>query len=72
MRVKYNEPTNEYAYRSIIENTYNITRCKEDYVNPTTKGELTWRSVCFYDIDLEDEMARWQNNLCEVLTKRCV
>jgi hypothetical protein len=38
----YNEPVDEDAQSSVIENIYNITGCREDYINPTTDGELSW------------------------------
>jgi hypothetical protein len=41
---------------------------REDYVNPTTDGELSWRSVHSYDTDSEDAMDRWKNKLYEVST----
>jgi hypothetical protein len=53
---KYNEPVNEYAQILIIENTNNITWCKEDYINSTVNGELIWRSVNSYGMDLENAM----------------
>lgn len=34
-----------------IDNLYNITTRREDYVNPTVDGELSWRSIFSYDID---------------------
>jgi hypothetical protein len=43
---------------SIIENIYKITRCREDYINPTIDGELSWWSVKSYDIDSKDAMER--------------
>jgi hypothetical protein len=33
---RYNEPVDEDAWRSTIENIYRITRHLEDYINPTT------------------------------------
>jgi hypothetical protein len=57
---------------SVIENIYKITGCREDYINPTTDGELSWRSVKSYDMDSEDAMDRWKNKLYEVSTRRCV
>lgn len=36
-----NEPMNEDVQSSTIENIYNITRCKENYVNKTTNGKLS-------------------------------
>jgi hypothetical protein len=68
---RYNEPVNEDAQSSIIENIYQITGHREDYINPTVDGELSWRSVKSYDIDSEDAMERWKNKLYEVSTRRC-
>jgi hypothetical protein len=68
---RYNEPMNEDAQSSIIENIYQITRCREDYINPMMDGELSWRSVKSYDTDSEDAMERWKNKLYEVSTRRC-
>jgi hypothetical protein len=48
---KYNEPINEYSQRLIIKNIYNITGCKDNNVNPTADGKLSWRSVYSYDMD---------------------
>jgi hypothetical protein len=56
---KYTELVNEDMESSIIENIYNVTRHKEDYVNPIANGELSWRSVHSHDIDLEDAMDIW-------------
>jgi hypothetical protein len=33
---------------------------REDYINPTIDGELSWRSVKSYDMDSEDAMERWK------------
>jgi hypothetical protein len=68
----YNEPVDEDAWSSTIENIYKITGYREDYINPTTDGELSWRSVKSYDTDSEDAMERWKNKLYEVSTHRCV
>ena len=43
-----------------IDNLYNIIVGKENYVNPIVDGELSWRSICSYDIDLDEALDRWQ------------
>jgi hypothetical protein len=60
----------EDAHKSIIENIYQITGHREDYINPTVDGEIRWRSVKSYDIDSEDVMERWKNKLYELSNKR--
>jgi hypothetical protein len=54
----YNEPMDEDARSSVIENIYKITGHKEYYINPTTYGELSWQSVKTYDMNFEDAMER--------------
>jgi hypothetical protein len=51
------------AWSSVIENIYNITGCREDYINPTADGELSWRSIKSYDIDSEDAMEIWKKKV---------
>jgi hypothetical protein len=46
---RYNDPINEEAWILVIKNIYKITRCNDDYINPTVDGELSWRSVKSYD-----------------------
>jgi hypothetical protein len=66
---RYNEPVDEYAQSSIIENVYKITRCMEDYTNPTTDGELSWRTVNLYVMDSKYFIERKQSKLYEVFVK---
>jgi hypothetical protein len=67
----YNQPLNKDIKSSIIDNIYNITGWKEDYVNPTVDGKKIWRSIFSYDIDSKDVLTRWKNSMYEVLTRRC-
>jgi hypothetical protein len=57
---RYNDPMDEDVQISSQRNIHH--RCKEYYVNPTVDGELSWRSVLFYDTDSKDAMDRWQIN----------
>jgi hypothetical protein len=67
----YNELVDEDAHSSVIENIYKILGHMEDYVNPTMDGELSCRRVNSYDINLDDAMERWKNNIYEFSTRRC-
>jgi len=67
---KYNEPVNGDAHIPIIENIYQITWHREDYINPIMDGERRWNNVNSYDIYLGDSMERWENNLYKVSTRR--
>jgi hypothetical protein len=53
---RYNELVNEDVQSSIIENIYNIIGHKEDYVNSTIDGELSWRIFFSYDTYSKDVM----------------
>ena len=44
---------------------------KEDYINSTTDGKLSWRSVSSCTSDSGDAMENWQNRLHEVSMRRC-
>jgi hypothetical protein len=37
----YNEPVDEDAQSSRVENIYKVTGHREDYINPTIDGELS-------------------------------
>jgi hypothetical protein len=67
----YNELVDEDVWSLRVENIYKVTRCREDYINLTTDGELSWRSVKYYDMDSDDSLDRWKNNIYEVSTRRC-
>lgn len=54
-----------------LENIYNLTSRKEDYVNPTTDGNLSWRSVISCASDPDEGLENWQNRLHEVSMRRC-
>lgn len=56
--VRYNEIVNEDVQSSIIENIYQITGCREDYINSIIDGELSWRSVKSYNTNSEDAIER--------------
>jgi hypothetical protein len=68
---RYNDLVDGDARSLVIENIYKIIVSREDYINPTTDGKLSWRSVKSYDTDSEEAMDRWKNNLYEIST-RCV
>jgi hypothetical protein len=56
----YNEPLDEDARIPTIEKIYKITRHRENYINPTVDGELSWWSVKSYEIDSKYAMDRWK------------
>jgi hypothetical protein len=56
---RYNDTMDEYGWRSTIENIYNIIGYRDDYINPTIDGELSWRTIKSYNMDSEGAMERW-------------
>ena len=58
---RYTQPVKQEEGEEKIGELYNITARREDYINPTIDGELSWRSVCSYDTDSDDALNRWQN-----------
>ena len=55
-----------------VDQLYNIMSSKEDYINPTTDGNLSWRSISSCTTELGDALENWQNILHEVSMRRCV
>ena len=56
---RYTKPVKEEVEYENIRELYNITMRHEDYVNPIADRELSWRSICSYDIDSKEAMERW-------------
>ena len=54
-----------------INNLYRSTAWEEDYVNPTTDGVLSWRSITSCASDSNTGLHNWQKRLHEVSTRRC-
>ena len=50
-----------------LENIYNLTSRKEDYVNPTAAANLSWRNVSSCAFDSDEGLENWKNKLHEVL-----
>jgi hypothetical protein len=42
-----------------------------DYVNPTTDGVLSWRSISSCVSDLEESLENWKHRLHEVCKRKC-
>jgi hypothetical protein len=54
-----------------IENFYNMTMWMDYYVNPTTNGVLSWRSIGSCALDSEEGMEHWKQRIHEVSTRGC-
>jgi hypothetical protein len=68
---RYTEPIREEDHAYELENIYKLTARQQDYINPTTDGNLSWRSDNACSSDSEEALENWQNKMYEVSTWRC-
>jgi hypothetical protein len=68
---RYTEPIKEEDCAYDLENIYKLATRQHDYINPTTYGNISWRSESACSSDLEDALENWQNMMYEVSTQRC-
>jgi hypothetical protein len=68
---RYTEPIREEDHTYELENIYKLTARQHDYINPTTDGNLSWRSESACSSDSEEALENWQNIMYEVSTRRC-
>jgi hypothetical protein len=50
---RYTEPIREEDRTYELDNIYKLTARQHDYINPTTDGNLSWRSDNAYSSDSE-------------------
>ena len=53
-----------------IENIYHITSKREGYINHTIDAQIIYKSIYFYNIELEEALDRWKNRLYNVSSRR--
>jgi hypothetical protein len=68
---RYAEPIREEDHAYELENIYKLTARQQDYINPTTDGNLSWRSDNACSSDLEESLENWQNKMYEVSAWLC-
>jgi hypothetical protein len=68
---RYTEPIREEDRAYELENIYKLTARQQDYINPTTDGNLSWRSDNACSSDSEEALENWQNKMYEVSARRC-
>jgi hypothetical protein len=68
---RYTEPIREEDRAYELENIYKLTARQQDYINPTTDGNLSWRSDNACSSDSEEALENWKNKMYEVSTWRC-
>jgi hypothetical protein len=52
------------------KNIYKLTTEQQDYINPMTDGNLSWRSDTMCSLYSEEALENWQNKMYEVSTRR--
>jgi hypothetical protein len=68
---RYTEPIREEDHVYELENIYKMTVRQHDYINPTTDGNLSWRSESACSSDSKEALENWQKRMYEVSTRRC-
>ena len=68
---RYVEPVFNEGQGDHLDNIYNVTALEEDYINPTTDGNLRWRCASSCSSDSREALENWKNRLHEVSMRRC-
>jgi hypothetical protein len=68
---KYTEPIGEEYHAYEIENIYKLITRQQDYIIPTTDGNLSWRSDNACSSDSKEALENWKNQMYEVSAWRC-
>jgi hypothetical protein len=69
---RYMEPTYNNMEGEELDQLYTVKiGMREDYINPTVNGSVSWRSVQYADEDLELEFDSWQQGSFEIFSRRC-
>jgi hypothetical protein len=56
----------------MVEQLYNMTAgMRDEYVNPTADGTVSWRSICSSDTDSEEALQNWQEHNHELSSRWC-
>jgi hypothetical protein len=53
---RYTKPIREEDHAYELENIYKLTTIQQDYINPITDGNLSWRSDSACSSDLEEAL----------------
>jgi len=64
----YIEPACDYESNDDLDCIYKITTQYQDWVNPTTDGQITWDHESSYTSNFDEELEHWKNRLHEVNT----
>ena len=68
---RYIEPIKEEDCAYELENIYKLTARQQDYINPTTNENLSWRSESTCSSYLEEALENCKNKMYEFSMWRC-
>jgi hypothetical protein len=68
---RYIEPIREEDCAYKLENIYKLIARSHDYINPTTDGNLSWRSESACSSNSKEALENWQNKMYELFAWRC-
>ena len=64
---RYIEPIKD----EVVRGWDRVCNISEDYIHPTTDGELGWSSASSTSSDSEDALENWKNQIHEVSFRKC-
>jgi hypothetical protein len=68
---RYTEPIKEEYRAYELESIYKLTMRQQDYINPTTDGNLSWQSDNTCSSVSEEALDNWQKKMYESFAWRC-
>jgi hypothetical protein len=69
---RYMEPTNKNMEGEDLDQLYTLTiGTREDYINPTIDGSISWKSIQSIDEYSELAFDSWQQGSYEIFSRRC-
>jgi hypothetical protein len=68
---RYVEPATDNIMTEDVNHLYKTTTREEDYINPTTYGMLSWRSISSCASNSDTGLENLQQRLHELSTRRC-
>ena len=68
---RYVEPVYSEGQGDYLYHIYNVTSLKYDYINPTSDGNLSWRSTSSCTSYSREALENWKNILHEASMRRC-
>ena len=62
---RYVKLVNSEGKGNYLDQLYNVMSSRDNYINPTTDGNLSWRSLSSHTSDSGEALENWKNRLHE-------